>query len=217
MNRAMKFSLLNAFLMLVSALYVVGFMSRERDIASLGEFLFKLVPFVFAALSIAYFDKRFLKINKFTSVFVVLCFCPFFFFYVPKIFFYSLNDQWHNLYYLTLVISPMLILFLTFAYRLGGAGTGACLRVAFAMLLLMLSGLEDLMFLLINDHPFGRFNPIPQTWDWIPHMKVRIGHAPSQQEAYFFIFAHVALAVFILVYPFRMLQRLNERFFGTSA
>ena len=75
------------------------------------------------------------------------------------------------------------------------------------MLLLMLSGMEDLAFFLVNSHPPGEFNPIPQVWDWVPHMSVRLGHHPSLNEVYAFITVHFVLAAWVLFYPFNWLKK----------
>jgi hypothetical protein len=71
------------------------------------------------------------------------------------------------------------------------------------MLLLMLSGLEDLAFLVVNPHTDPRWTSIPEVWTWASHMKVFIGHAPTKYEAYGFIAVHTALALLVLFLPAR--------------
>ena len=99
-----------------------------------------------------------------------------------------------------------MILSLALAYRLGGGEGSGVRRLAYAMLLLMLSGLEDLAFLTVNPHTDPRWTPIPEVWSWASHMTVFLGHPPTKYEAYGFIAAHVALAALVLFLPGRVFR-----------
>lgn len=193
-------------------LYAILGLPADREVKSLGIFLFKLVPFALAAISISLFDTQLLeRVNGLKVLLVVGCFGLFFFFYIPKLFFDVAFREANNTYYMTLIFTPFLILCFTFAFRLGGGSTGNSLRVAFASLTLMLSGLEDLMFIMLNPHaPDSRYYPIPEVWDWASHIKVRIGHYPSKEEALIFIAVNILIALFIAFHHFRWLEWLKQ-------
>jgi hypothetical protein len=105
-----------------------------------------------------------------------------------------------------LTAAPFVILALTLTFRLGGGRPATTARLAAAMLLLMLSGLEDLAFLLVNPHTDPRWTPIPEVWTWASHIEVFIGHPPTKYEAYAFITVHVLLAVAVLFLPGRVVS-----------
>jgi hypothetical protein len=178
---------------------------HEREITSLWIFLLKLVPFVFAVEAIAWFEPKWIRSAAVAMVTILLTFAVYFLFFVPKIFFHS--DDFPTLYYHVLTLTPFIILSLTFAYRLGGGAAGTCRRLAYAMLLVMLSGAEDLAFLTVNPHTDPRFTPIPEVWTWASHITIFLGHPPHKTEAYVFIAVHLVLAALVLTVPWRWLGR----------
>ncbi len=195
----------------LAALGAAGFvwfaMPHEKEITSLWVLLVKLLPFVLATEAIARLDlgeraRRLLGLLAIPAVFLV-----FFAFFVPRIFFYS--DDGSTLYYYVLTLTPFVILGLTLAYRLGGGLPGTARRLSYAMLLLMLSGIEDLAFLTINPHTDPRWTPIPELWTWASHMTVVLGgHVATKHQAYAFIAVHVVLAGLVLLLPGRIVRSL---------
>lgn len=190
----------------LAAAGVVWFaMPHQKEIGSLWVLLVKLLPFVLATEAIARLDiseraRRILGLIGIPAVFLV-----FFAFFVPKIFFYS--DNGPTLYYYVLTLTPFVILGLTLAYRLGGGTPAVARRVAYAMLLLMLSGIEDLAFLTLNPHTDPRWTPIPDRWTWASHMTVVLGgHVPTKYQAYAFIAVHLLLAGLVLLLPGRIVR-----------
>lgn len=207
MTRPMSFACIFAAFALVLGLYALLALPAEREVRNLGIFLFKLTPFVCATLAIALFPIEVFTRWKLTVPLTYLCFGVFFFVYVPKMFFDVAFNEAGKLYYMTLVFSPFLILAFAAVFRLGGGSSQTTLRIAFGMLCLMLSGLEDLAFLTLNPHePGSAYAPIPEVWSWASHMKVRLGHYPSKYEAYAFIAVHVALAFVIALHSFHWLR-----------
>ncbi len=208
----MKYSIGFGIAALAFGLFAIFALPPDREVKSLAIFLFKLLPFAVAAIAIALFDPAVLgRLNGIKILLIYACFGLFFFFYIPKLFFDVAFREASNTYYLTLIITPLMILCFTLVFRMGGGSTGNTLRVAFGSLTLMLSGLEDLMFLTLNPHaPGSRYNPIPEVWDWASHMKVRLGHFPTKQEAFIFIAVHILIALFIAFYHFRWLDGLKE-------
>ncbi|MCP5101598.1 MAG: hypothetical protein GY943_39140 [Chloroflexi bacterium] len=209
----MKYSAGFGVVALVVGLFAIFALPADREVKSLGIFLFKLLPFALAAISISLLDQQLMKqFNGLKIVAIYSCFGLFFFFYIPKLFFDVAFQEANNTYYMTLLITPLMILCFTLTFRLGGGSTGNTLRVAFGALTLMLSGLEDLMFMTINNHAAvgSRYSPIPDVWDWASHIKVRLGHFPTKVEAFIFIGVHIALALFIAFYHFRWLEVLKQ-------
>lgn len=195
-----------AFLVLIalaaaSAAVVWFVLPHDREVKSLGIFLFKLLPFVFAAEAIARLDVELARRLHLVRILIPLAFCVFFLYFVPKIFFYL--DDFKTVYYHILVLTPIIIVTLTLAYRLGGGTPGNVRRIAYAMLLIMVSGLEDLAFLKVNHHTDPQWATIPDVWTWASHMKVFLGHYPSKNEAFAFIAVHVVLVLFVLAAPTR--------------
>ncbi|MFD2205736.1 hypothetical protein [Kiloniella antarctica] len=206
MSKSTKWSIFFGMCAVLLGGYAILLLPSEREVKSLGIFIFKLTPFLFAALAISLFDPEIFKRLRVTVPIAYICFAIFFFFYVPKMFFDVAFRDAGNLYYMTLLIVPCLILAFALMYRMGGGSTGMVLRIAIGLLILMLSGIEDLAFLTINPHEVGKYNPIPEVWSWASHMKVRIGHYPTKYEAFAFIGVHVVLALTVAFYHFRWLS-----------
>ncbi|MBW8481167.1 hypothetical protein [Actinomadura parmotrematis] len=173
---------------------------HEHDITSLWIFLFKLTPFAAGAVAVAWLHVGWARRLRLPLVAVPACFLVFFCFFVPRIFFVARKPT-EELYYTVLTLVPFVILALALAYRLGGGPRGTTLRLSAAMLLLQLSGLEDLAFLTVNPQTDPKWTPIPDTWTWADHIKVFLGHYPSKEEAYAFIAVHVLLALAVLFVP----------------
>ncbi|MEV0130579.1 hypothetical protein AB0H83_19215 [Dactylosporangium sp. NPDC050688] len=188
---------------------------HDREVKSLGIFLFKLLPFIFATEAIARLETELARRLHLVRILVPIMFCVFFLYFVPKIFFYL--DDFPTVYYHILVLTPIIIMALTLAYRLGGGTPGNARRIAYAMLLIMVSGLEDLAFLTVNDHTDPQWSTIPDVWTWASHIKVFLGHYPSKYEAYAFIAVHVVLVVFVLAAPTRWFTLPRSRRRGDPA
>jgi hypothetical protein len=184
-------------------------MPHEKEIANIGVLLIKLVPFVLAVEAIASLHLSRHARRIVATVAIPVSFLVYFTYFVPRIFFESANGN--SIYYLVLTLTPFLILALVLAYRLGGGAAGMVRRLGYAMLLLQLSGLEDLAFLTVNNHTDPEWTPIPQVWSWADHMTVFAGRPLTKNEAFLFITIHVVLAVLILALPDRFWRRLTGR------
>jgi len=186
----------------------VGF-PHQKAIPNVWVLLAKLVPFVLAVEAIAAMRFGPEVRRRISLAALPVCFLVFFTFFVPQIFFAAANEK--SFYYLVLTLTPFIILSLTLAHRLGGGAPGTARRHGYAMLLLQLSGLEDLAFLTINPHTDPAWTPIPEVWTWADHMTVRLGHPASKYEAFTLIAVHVILAVLVLTLPDRFWLRLVGR------
>ena len=173
----------------------------EKEIESLGILLFKLLPFGFATLSIGYLNLEDPLRRLLSLLIIPVAFLGFFCYFVPKLFFYS--DQFEIMYQTMLMAVPYVILILVLAYRLGGGSTGTTIRLSFAMLLLMLSGIEDLAYLLLSSRYDPNWAGMPQVWEWASHMTVFVGRPLTLNEAYVFIAIHIVATFIVMFYPFR--------------
>jgi len=185
---------------------------HERDVTSVGTLLFKLTPFACATAAIALADDAALRRRQVHLVAIPAAFLVFLCYFVPRVFFYSGSaGDFPNLYYHMLTAIPLIILTLALAFRLGGGAPSTTARLSAGLLLLMLSGIEDLAFLLVNPHTDPRFTSIPEVWTWASHMTVFFGHPPTKYEAYAFIAVHLVLAGLVLFLPGRAVTALVRR------
>ncbi|TMR93584.1 hypothetical protein [Nonomuraea basaltis] len=189
---------------------------HDRQVKSLWIFLVKLLPFIFATEAIARLDVVWAKRIRLPVVVMPAAFLLFFLYFVPKIFFFGAEvsgtkEAYYNLYYHILTLTPLIIVSLAMAYRLGGGSGATVRRLGYGMLLLMLSGLEDLAFLTVNDHVDPAYATIPEVWDWASHMTVFLGHPPTKYEAYAFIIVHVLLALGVFASPQRWWDALGRK------
>ncbi|MCP2271258.1 hypothetical protein LV75_003772 [Actinokineospora diospyrosa] len=182
---------------------------HQKSIPNIWVLLAKLVPFVLAVEAIAAMRFSLAVRHKIARVAVPLCFLVYFAYFVPQIFFAAANEK--SFYYLVLTLTPFLILALTLSHRLGGGTPGGARRLGYAMIVLQLSGLEDLAFLTLNPHTDPAWTPIPEVWTWADHMTVRLGHPATKYEAFALIIVHVVVAVLILTLPDRVWRKLVGR------
>ena len=171
------------------------------ELGNLWWLLAHLVPFVLATETIAVLEPRWFARWRLTELAAVASFALVFCVFVPKMFDRVLADDFDGFYGLMRTLAPLLILTIALPYRLGGGQADAVRRMSYASLLVMLSGIEDLLFWV------WRGSPIPAQWDWAQHMTVVLGHVASRTEAYVFIGAHLAAAAVVLAMPSGLLRR----------
>ncbi|MEV0400965.1 hypothetical protein [Actinoallomurus sp. NPDC050550] len=200
--------------LLLTALILAGIIwfavPHQHKISSLWLFLFELTPFLAAAGAIAWLDVDWARRLRLHLVVIPAAFLAMFCFFVPRIFYYAGRDG-DQLYYHMLTLVPLIILSLCLSYRLGGGTRTGTLRLGGALLLLQLSGLEDLAYILVNPHTDPKWQHVPDVWTWAYHMSVFIGHAPTKYQAYAFITVHVVLALLVLFLPGRAVAPLLRR------
>jgi hypothetical protein len=189
---------------------------HTQAISSVWVLLFKLTPFVAAAVGVAWIDLGWARRLRLNLIGIPATFLVVFCVFVPRSFFYARQPGEEN-YYTILTMVPFIILALSFAYRLGGGSRATTLRLAFAMLLFQLSGLEDLAYLTINPNRPPNFPSIPEVWDWAAHINVFLGHPATKTEAYTFIAVHVVLALLVLFLPARAVAAASGRLRRSSS
>jgi hypothetical protein len=184
---------------------VLAGLPPQRELTSLWTMLAMLAPFVAATVAIGWIDLDWAQRLRLHLILPPACFLAFFCYFVPKIFYYAgVAEDFDGLYVTVLLLVPFVILTLALTLRLGGARTATVVKLAVALLLLQLSGIEDLAFLTVNDLSGTEFSPIPEVWTWADHMAVRLGHPPTRTEAYVFIAVHLTVAVAVLATPDRV-------------
>lgn len=195
-KRLLTICLLCGFAAVSLGAYIWFYMPHDRQVGSVALLLFKLLPYILAAISIAYIPTSGLRYYAADTAILVLAFSFFYCVFVPRLFFHA--DEFEKLYYVVLVTTPYVMLCLVLSYRLGGGSSEDTLRIAAALLLVMLSGAEDLAFLVVNPHEGGPWSPIPEVWWWASHITVFFGRPAHKYEAYAFIALHLALAIVVL-------------------
>ncbi|HDQ70838.1 MAG TPA: hypothetical protein ENN19_01945 [Chloroflexi bacterium] len=205
----------NNLLSLISFVIAAGlglaiwvFLPHDREVQGVGILLFKLLPFLFASLSIATVKRDLFEKYNLRLLIIIASFLGFFCFLVPKIFYHYINPNDEKFYYTLLVTTPYIILSLVLAYRLGGGGPGKSFRLSIAMLLLMLSGIEDLAYFIVNDG----WSAMPDVWPWVTHISVFIGRPPTTQDIIILALLRVLMAVIVLFFPLsKFLQMLKRK------
>ena len=191
---------------LLSAAMVWAFLPHQQQLSSVWVLAAKLIPVVFAAEAIAVLDVELFRRRNLAMVALPAIFLVFLCYFAPKIFFLASWGTFDQLYFLVITMLPYTVLALVLCYRLGGGTAGRCRRLSYGLLLLMLSGLEDLAFLTVNNHTDPRFTTIPDHWTWASHINVFFGGPVTEHQAYLFISVHVALAMAVLFLPGRVLR-----------
>ncbi|EGG94507.1 hypothetical protein IMCC1989_2712 [gamma proteobacterium IMCC1989] len=199
-------SIICALLAVITAGIILFALPQDREVKSLSIFLFKLLPFILASLSLASVSREVLKNQCIQFFSIVTCFLFFFAFLVPKIFFHA--EVFEDLYHVMLITTPYIILCFVLIYRLGGATGKQAFRLSIALLLIMISGIEDLAYFTVNSDP--KFATMPEVWDWVTHLAVRIGHSPTKNEIIASVIVHFTLAIAILSLPFNWLAKATE-------
>ena len=185
--------------------FILRWKYNAVEIANVGVFFTKLLPFFLALFGIAYWPKEWLKPPK-DILLIFLAFGVMFCFFIPKNFFYYWNPN-HAGHYLNMqMFVPFIILSLLFAYKIGGGKKREVIVLGLVSILFMLSGIEDLAYI-INAIALGNMKSIPDSWFWAHHINVFFGHIVNKKEALIFIGVHWVLmaAVVYFGYGYRKL------------
>jgi uncharacterized membrane protein YidH (DUF202 family) len=163
----------------------------EQEITSLWMLLVKLTPQLAALACVAWLDVAWARRLRLHLVALPAIFLAFLGYFVPATFMTALDmvdgtAEFEDLYLHVVVFVPFIMIALALAYRVGGGSREGVLRVGAAMTILQMSGLEDLVAVLLN----SRLDGIP---------------------AYAFIAVHVVLAVLVLAVPRRLFAALGRR------
>jgi hypothetical protein len=178
----------------IAAAAVVLMTPSGHGLDNVWMFLAYLVPFILATETIASLRAEWFIRWRLAEITGVASFALVFCAFVPRMFDRVIVEDFDGFYALMRALAPLLILAIALQHRLGGGHAGAVRRIAYASLLVMLSGIEDLLFWV------WRGDPVPDQWDWADHMTVLLGHVASRPEAYVFIGLHLMAALMVLLW-----------------
>lgn len=176
-----------------------------RDVNTAPQFLLKLFAFLCLCAAIALFpwvERRM----------YLLLLVPFVFFtsyLLPRISYFYYGDthrlQGDEFYtHMYLLLYPGIVITTAAAYRLGGGSPGRTFKVAVSGIILVFSGLLDLMWMVVNPVP------IPAMID-APHINVFTGGPISYTATIWFAVAHIPLLLAVNALPLdRWLGRLGQ-------
>jgi hypothetical protein len=175
----------------------------DQTLDNVGEWLFKLSPFLFAVVTVALFPKV-----RRGGVLIVLAVVGYMSYLdtelVIRIQTYgrvagSDDRAFQPIYQFELFITTFIVLFALMAYRLGGARTADVLKAGVAGVLVVISGLNDLTFWALNE--VWSAGSRPSELKWASHIIVFLGGPPSVPAAVVFMLVHLALAGLVLALP----------------
>lgn len=169
----------------------------DQTLDNLAEWLFKLSPFLFAVAAVAVFPR-----GRFGPALVVVGVLAYMGYLdtalILRILEYRADGEFAVVYQFQLFVVTYIVLFGLLAYRLGGARTATVLKVGVAAVLVVISGLNDLGFWLMND--WGA-EGAPSTLEWASHIIVFTGGPPSVPVAVVFLAVHLVLAAAVVAAP----------------
>ncbi|WP_449063893.1 hypothetical protein [Planomonospora algeriensis] len=166
-----------------------------REIEAAWELVVKLLAFACLCCAIAFFPWVSRRLHW-------LLYIPFVFFtayVIPRVSWFYYGDagrlQGDGFYtHLYLLLYPGIVLTVAAAYRIGGGTPGRCLQVAASGILIVFSGLLDVMWQVVNPVE------IPELID-APHINLFTGGPISFGAAILFTLAHVPVVVAVNLLP----------------
>jgi hypothetical protein len=184
------------------ALLIMVVLPPEQTLQNLGDWAFRLSPFVLAVCAVALMPRW-----RFAPALLVLGVLLYMGYLDTGMVLRILDlaaapdDQqgalFEQVYQFELFTATFIVLFALFAFRMGGARTATVLKTGVAAVLVVISGLNDLTFWLTNDWAHGR----PDTLPWASHIAVFTGPNPGVVTCWVFLAVHLLLAALVLAMP----------------
>jgi hypothetical protein len=186
-------------------LLLMAIVPPDRTLHSLGDYVVKVSPLICGVLTTALFPRR----GVWSPALVAAGFL-FYMGYIDSAFFIQVSHlidaavaqhggtQFSAYYRFSLFVDAFVMLFALFAFRLGGGSAAWVLKLGFAGILVLTSGLNDLTMWIMYPWPRGQR---PNTFDWASHVAVFIGHTPRVQDMVGFLAIHLLLIAAILCLP----------------
>lgn len=180
----------------VLASLIMMVLPPDRTLDNIAEWAFRLSPLVFAVLAVSVLPRgRFGPALVLAAVLVYVSYVDTEF--VLRILEFRATGQFQPLYQFQLLVVSYLVLAVLLGFRLGGARSAVVLKTGVAAVLVVISGLNDLMFWALYEFPEGR----PDTLDWASHIAVFVGGPPGVGVAVVFAAVHLVLAGIVLALP----------------
>lgn len=184
----------------VTALLIMVVLPPDQTLDNVGDWAFKLCPFVFAVLTVSLFPRgRFGPALIVFAVFVYMSYLDTELVMRVQGFARSPDQDFQPVYQFELFVTTFIVLFALLAYRLGGGRTANVLKVGIASILVVISGVNDLTFWALND--VWSAGTKPAELKWASHMIVFLGGPPSVPAAVAFMAVHLALAAIVVALP----------------
>jgi hypothetical protein len=184
----------------VTALLIMVVLPPDQTLDSIGDWAFKLCPFVFAVLTVSLFPRgRFGPALIVFAVFVYMSYLDTELVMRVQDFARSPDQDFQPVYQFELFVTTFIVLFALLAYRLGGGRTANVLKTGVAAILVVISGVNDLTFWLLND--VWSAGAKPAELKWASHMIVFLGGPPSVPAAVVFMAVHLVLAAIVVALP----------------
>jgi hypothetical protein len=186
----------------VLAALILVVLPPKQTLSNLPDWAFRLSPFVFGVVTVALLPRW-----RFGPALLLLA--PVFYMgfldtgmVLRVLDLAAAPDErqqtvFQGVYQWSLLTATFVVLFGLLAYRMGGARTTSVLKLGFASVLVVVSGLNDLTFWLTYDWPDGR----PSELRWASHIIVFVGGPPSVATAVVFLVVHLVLAVAVISLP----------------
>ncbi|MEU7788477.1 hypothetical protein [Amycolatopsis sp. NPDC049159] len=184
----------------VTALLIMVVLPPDQTLDNVGDWAFKLCPFVFAVLTVSLFPRgRFGPALIVFAVFVYMSYLDTELVMRVQGFARSPDQDFQPVYQFELFVTTFIVLFALLAYRLGGGRTANVLKVGIASILVVISGVNDLTFWALND--VWAAGTKPAELKWASHMIVFLGGPPSVPAAVAFMAVHLVLAAIVVALP----------------
>jgi hypothetical protein len=182
-----------------TALLIMVVLPPDQTLDNIGDWAFKLCPFAFAVLTVSLFPRgRFGPALIVFAVFVYMSYLDTELVLRIQDFARS-PDDFQPVYQFELFVTTFIVLFALLAYRLGGGRTANVLKAGVAAILVVISGVNDLTFWLLND--VWSAGSKPAELKWASHMIVFLGGPPSVPAAVVFMAVHLVLAAVVVALP----------------
>ncbi|WP_116050980.1 hypothetical protein, partial [Amycolatopsis palatopharyngis] len=183
-------------------LLIMVVLPPDQTLDDLGEWAFKISPFVLAVLAVALFPQ--VRPGPALIVLAVVGYMSYLDTeFVMRIQTYGRESEaegsFQPIYQFELFITTFIVLFALMAYRLGGARTTSVLKTGIAAVLVVVSGLNDLTFWALND--VWSAGVRPTELKWASHIIVFLGGPPTVLAAVIFMLVHLVLAALVLALP----------------
>jgi hypothetical protein len=185
----------------VTTLLIMVVLPPDQTLDNLGDWAFKLCPFLFAVLTVALFPRvRYGPALIVFAVFVYMSYLDTELVMRVQAFARSSDeDAFQPVYQFELFVTTFIVLFALLAYRLGGGRTANVLKAGVASILVVVSGVNDLTFWALND--VWAAGSKPTELKWASHMIVFLGGPPSVPAAVAFMAVHLVLAAIVVALP----------------
>lgn len=184
----------------VTTLLIMVVLPPDQVLDNVGDWAFKLCPFVFAVLTVSLFPR-----GKFGPALIVFAVFGYMSYLDTELvmrvqgFARSPDQDFQPVYQFELFVTTFIVLFALLAYRLGGGRTANVLKVGIASILVVISGVNDLTFWALND--VWSAGTKPTELKWASHMIVFLGGPPSVPAAVAFMAVHLVLAAIVVALP----------------